>query len=82
MIIASGWNVRGVSTSVTRPRSLVFDSAGKLLVLQQSVGILAITLNGDGSVKDTHVVREDGQLNHGLAFSPDGKTLFARYALQ
>ena len=70
--------MRGVTTSVTYPRTLVFDNAGRLLVLQQKVGIIALTLNADGSVKSTAVVKQDSNFNHGLTLSPDGKKLYAR----
>ncbi|KAH7103746.1 soluble quino protein glucose dehydrogenase [Auriculariales sp. MPI-PUGE-AT-0066] len=75
--VAPGWNVQGVTTSLTSPRTLLFDAAGHLLVLQQRKGIIALTLNADGSVASTKVVRDDSELNHGLALSPDGRTLYA-----
>ncbi|EJD43586.1 soluble quino protein glucose dehydrogenase [Auricularia subglabra TFB-10046 SS5] len=73
---ATGWTARGIATDLTRPRSLLFDSAGHLLVLQSGAGIRGYTLAADGSVASSTTVRADAYLNHGIALSPDGKTLY------
>lgn len=75
--LASGWTLHGVANNLTSPRSLVFDKAGHLLVLQQNSGIVGLTLNHDGSVASSKTVRSDAFLNHGLTLSHDGRTLYA-----
>ena len=46
--IASGYQAAVVATGLTRPRSIKFDSAGNLLVLQAGVGISRIELQDNG----------------------------------
>ncbi|KAH6615266.1 soluble quino protein glucose/sorbosone dehydrogenase [Boeremia exigua] len=79
--VAPGFRVEVVANNLRRPRSIHFDSEGGLLVVEQSQGIKRIRLTGDGSC-----VRQDGEaqnvtvntnLNHGLALSEDGQTLYA-----
>ncbi|KZV91846.1 soluble quino protein glucose dehydrogenase [Exidia glandulosa HHB12029] len=77
MSVASGWTVNGVASGLASPRTLAFDSAGHLLVLQAGSGIVALTLNADGSVASKTTVRSDPYLNHGLTLSADSTTLYA-----
>ncbi|KAF7326136.1 Soluble quino protein glucose dehydrogenase [Mycena kentingensis (nom. inval.)] len=74
---ASGWKAEGFASGLTTPRGLIFDSAGNLLAVQQGVGIVGFTLNADGSAKSQKTVLNYTFLNHGIAFSADGKTIFA-----
>ncbi|KAG8531394.1 uncharacterized protein KY384_003023 [Bacidia gigantensis] len=80
-ITASGWKWSVVSTNISNPRSLQFDSAGRLIVLQSGHGITALTLEDDGGncVGETSrkVLKEDASFNHGLALSADGRTIYA-----
>jgi len=82
--VAPGFHVGVVANNLSRPRSIQFDSEGALLVVEASQGVRRITLTGDGSC-----VRQDGatqnltdntSLNHGLALSEDGRTLYASSA--
>lgn len=82
--VALGFHVEVVANNLSRPRSIQFDSEGALLVVEASQGVRRITLTGDGSC-----VRQDGatqnltdntSLNHGLALSEDGRTLYASSA--
>lgn len=52
-IVADGWSFSLVATGLTRPRSILFDSNGGLLVVQQGAGIvhLALTDGGDTCVE-------------------------------
>lgn len=47
-------------------------------MLEKGTGITALTLNSDGSVASRKTLLSYKYLNHGLALSVDGKTLFAR----
>jgi glucose/arabinose dehydrogenase len=83
-IVASGWTSRLIASNLTRPRGLIFDDEGNLLVLEQRVGIrrLAFTDGGGACLQlsqDTSVV-QNVSLTHGIAFSNDGNTLFASSA--
>ncbi|EJD41614.1 soluble quino protein glucose dehydrogenase [Auricularia subglabra TFB-10046 SS5] len=73
----TGWTVKGVANGLVRPRSLFFDTAGHLLVVDNGVGILGFTLSKDGSVASgPTVVWSNPDLNHGLTFSVNGKELY------
>ena len=79
--VASGYQAALVATGVSNPRGIAFDSSGNLLVIQSGSGIASLQLQDDGgtcvSVKSQKVVLEAKALNHGLALSQDGKTLYA-----
>ncbi|OCL01287.1 Auxilliary activities family 12 protein [Glonium stellatum] len=79
--VASGWEARVVATGLTKPRGIIFDSSGHLLVVQQGKGIgsLSLTDNGGACViagQPMDVIL-DSTLNHGIELSSDGKTLYA-----
>lgn len=70
-----------VATGLTDPRSIEFDSAGNLLVAEASKGITNLAFQDDGgiclTVKTKKTVIDASALNHGLALSQDGKTIYA-----
>jgi glucose/arabinose dehydrogenase len=83
-VTASGWASRLIAANLTRPRGLLFDASGNLLVLEQRVGIrrLAFADSGESCLQldqDSWVV-QNVSLTHGIAFSNDGETLFASSA--
>jgi glucose/arabinose dehydrogenase len=47
-IAADGWEYRLVAQGMKKPRSLLFDSDGALIVLDAGVGILRFSLQDDG----------------------------------
>lgn len=47
-VAADGWEYRLISTGLTAPRSIVFDSTGGLLVLDAGVGVRRLTLQDNG----------------------------------
>ncbi|KAH0533868.1 hypothetical protein FGG08_007511 [Glutinoglossum americanum] len=79
--IASGYTAAPVATGLFKPRGILFDTEGRILAVQQGKGIVGLTLNDAGgtcvSVKENKTVVENKDLNHGIALSPDGKTLYA-----
>ncbi|CAO1605060.1 hypothetical protein XANCAGTX0491_008594 [Xanthoria calcicola] len=70
-----------VATGLTKPRSIAFDTAGNLIVVESGAGISKLALQDDGgnclSVRERAVVVQNRELNHGLALSRDGSTLYA-----
>lgn len=46
--VASGYEVALVATGLAKPRSIVFDTLGNLLVVQQGVGIVNLVFQDDG----------------------------------
>ncbi|KAK7016344.1 soluble quino protein glucose dehydrogenase [Favolaschia claudopus] len=74
---ASGWTAHGFAAGLTSPRGVIFDKLGHLLVVQQGVGIVAFTLNSDGSAASQKTLLSYSFLNHGIALSADETVLFA-----
>lgn len=80
-VVADGYEVRVLLNDLEYPRHLVVDSEGNLLVAQQGgVGvsrvILEETAEGEVCATLSEVLIPDAALNHGIALTPDGTTLF------
>jgi glucose/arabinose dehydrogenase len=75
--LASGWKATKVAGGLTSPRSIQFDSAGNMLVVQSGKGISYHKMGTDGCIVSTKMLVSQNNLNHGIAMSPDGKTLYA-----
>lgn len=77
----SDWSYRLVATNLTKPRTILFDTSNNLLVLDAGAGIVHFTFDDQGdtclSVDQKTTLLEDEDLNHGLALSEDGETLYA-----
>lgn len=76
-VLASGWKATKVLGGLTSPRSIVFDSAGNMLVVQSGKGISYHTMTADGCISSTKTLISLNSLNHGIQLSADGKTLYA-----
>lgn len=65
--LAPGYTARLVANNLTRPRSIHFDTTGKLLVVEGGRGITALTLTDDGgsclSVANKQTVIADTNVN-------------------
>ncbi|CRK13859.1 hypothetical protein BN1723_002076 [Verticillium longisporum] len=75
-VVADGWSFGLVASKLSRPRSILFDSNGALLVVDSGVGIKRLLLEDEGG---TCIYANNGSviLNHGIALSNDGRTLYA-----
>ena len=73
--VASGYQLALVATGLTSPRSLEFDSAGNLLVVQKGVGIINLVLTDGGgsclSVKSSKNVVQNSGVSYGSLVSPE-----------
>ncbi|KAK0628841.1 hypothetical protein B0T17DRAFT_505462 [Bombardia bombarda] len=88
-VIAPGYAAQLVVSGLIKPRGMVFDSTGALLVVQAGAGIIRIEfhkpgedesrncLEGLGSMTQVTNLVENKNLNHGIELSSDGKTLYA-----
>ncbi|QUC21958.1 uncharacterized protein UV8b_06199 [Ustilaginoidea virens] len=80
-VAAKGWSYRVVANGFARPRGLVFDQNHGLLVIDSGVGLTHLTLRDNGgtclSVTNNKTLVRSKELNHGIALSLDGKTLYA-----
>ncbi|KAF2742566.1 iron reductase domain protein [Sporormia fimetaria CBS 119925] len=77
---AAGWKVAKVAGNLVQPRSIIFDSAGNLLLVQNGLGITAHTIGSDGCFTSSKTIISQRNLNHGIVLSGDGKTLYASSA--
>lgn len=73
---ADGWRVVKLSGDVLRPRAVVVDTLGNLLVLENGKGLSVHTLGADGCISSSKMLIEDGSLNHGLHISPTGDRIY------
>lgn len=78
--VADGWNYTLIGTGLSKPRGLVFDTEGHLLILQAGFGLTVHTIGANGCIASSKTLIQNNQLNHGLALSPDGKTVYVSAA--
>lgn len=79
--LAPGYQAQLIATNLTKPRGLIFDSEGHLLVVQQGVGVISLSVQNTGShclkISQKVDVVQNANLTHGITLSSDGKTLYA-----
>ncbi|CAK7202694.1 hypothetical protein SEUCBS139899_005421 [Sporothrix eucalyptigena] len=83
-VVAPGWTAQLIAQGLTTPRSLRFDDAGALLVVQQGKGIQRLTFDDYGGTclvvkTSTSVVANTG-LTHGIELLSETNTLYASTA--
>lgn len=81
--LAPGYKAQLIARNLTKPRGLIVDSDGRLLVVQQQVGITSLRIRDRGGclgVSEKTDLVKDADLTHGIALSGDGKTLYASSA--
>jgi len=80
--IAGGYTYQLLTNKLRRPRNLVFDTNGNLLVSGDPDGIFVLKIRegaGGCVIYDGKTLLEDTsglKLNHGLALSKDGRKLW------
>ncbi|KAG0634320.1 hypothetical protein HOY80DRAFT_928906 [Tuber brumale] len=81
--ILNGYTYQVLTNQLNRPRNLVFDTNGNILVSGDPNGIYILRTREGGRgcvIYDGKTLLENSsglKLNHGLALSKDGRTLFA-----
>ncbi|KAK3373146.1 hypothetical protein B0T24DRAFT_649207 [Lasiosphaeria ovina] len=75
--VASGWSAMKIAGGLKQVRHVIWDSEGHMLVSQATRGISVHTFGADGCINSTSLLISGAQLNHGLALTPDSKTLYA-----
>ena len=81
--LAAGYKAQLIAQNLTKPRGLIVDSDGQLLVVQQQVGITSLSIqdqNGCLTVSKKTDLVKNANLTHGITLSGDGKTLYASSA--
>ncbi|KAK4444662.1 soluble quino protein glucose/sorbosone dehydrogenase [Podospora aff. communis PSN243] len=83
---AEGYQARLIVSGLSRPRGIIFDKSGNLLVVETRSGaIKQINFASDDKATclaagQTRTLVSMPELNHGIQISPDGKTLYASSA--
>ncbi|KAK3328566.1 hypothetical protein B0T19DRAFT_194890 [Cercophora scortea] len=75
--LASGWSAVKIAGGLKQVRTVIWDTKGNMLVSQATKGVSVHSFGADGCVNSTTMLITGGGLNHGLALTPDGKTLYA-----
>ncbi|KAF5662047.1 l-sorbosone dehydrogenase [Fusarium heterosporum] len=80
-VTAPNWEYSVIANKLRRPRGLVFDTEGALLVIDSGNGIVRFELEDGGGTclqvkKKTTLLKKDN-LNHAIALSRDGRTIYA-----
>ncbi|KAI8626559.1 soluble quino protein glucose dehydrogenase [Xylariaceae sp. FL1651] len=74
---APGWSSVKVADGLHSPRDLIFDGQGRLLIVQEGVGLSQHTVDASGCISGTRLLVSNVDLNHGICLSADGNTLCA-----
>lgn len=75
--VASGWSVMKIAGGMRGVRTVIWDTNGNMLVSEAGKGISVHTFGDNGCINSTATLISNAQLNHGLAITPDGTTLYA-----
>ncbi|TLD30435.1 hypothetical protein PspLS_02659 [Pyricularia sp. CBS 133598] len=79
--VAPGWQAQVVASGLKKPRSIEFDTEGGLLVVDAGAGVFRLVFEDHGGTcleeKERVLLINNTALNHGLALSADGNSLFA-----
>ena len=82
--VAPGYKAQLIAQNLTDPRGITFDSQGNLLVVEQLLGIVSLSIEDQGDnclrVTKSKNLTQNTNLTHGIALSNDGKTLYASSA--
>jgi glucose/arabinose dehydrogenase len=70
--VADGWSFVKLAGSLNKPRSVVVDKLGNLLVVQQGTGVSVHTIGTDGCISSSKSLISSVGINHGLTITPDG----------
>ncbi|KAI0157228.1 soluble quino protein glucose dehydrogenase [Xylariaceae sp. FL1272] len=75
--LASGWSVVKIAGGLKQVRTVIWDTNGNMLVSEATKGISVHTFGTNGCVNSSTTLIANTALNHGLALTPDGTTLYA-----
>ncbi|KAL2061658.1 hypothetical protein VTL71DRAFT_7035 [Oculimacula yallundae] len=76
-VVAEGWRATKVKGGLGTARSVIFDTAGNILIVENGKGITAHTVGSDGCITSSKTIIAQTNLNHGIALDPNGTTLYA-----
>lgn len=65
-VVGSGWTAQLIATNLTKPRGIIFDKSGALLVVQQGSGIVRLRFTDHGGtclvVNETKTIVENSDV--------------------
>lgn len=64
--VANGYEARLIAQGLQKPRGIIFDNKGNLLVVERGTGVTSFTVDGSGScvnLKDKTTVVGDGTVS-------------------
>lgn len=78
-VVGSGWTAQIIANGLTKPRGIVFDANGALLLVQQGVGILRMTFVDNGGTclvlhETTTLVEDDDVGSLPISFQREVRT--------
>lgn len=69
--LGPGWQGQLIANGFTKPRTIHFDTAGSLIVLDSGVGVRRVRLDDNGgtclSVEENELLIDDTEVNHDTA---------------
>ncbi|KAI0508837.1 soluble quino protein glucose dehydrogenase [Xylaria bambusicola] len=74
---APGWSYLKVGGGLHSPRDLVLDGKGRLLIIEEGLGLSQHIVDANGCITNSRLLISDPDLNHGICLSADGKILYA-----
>ncbi|KAI0416509.1 soluble quino protein glucose dehydrogenase [Xylaria grammica] len=74
---APGWSYVKVADGLHSPRDLIFDGQGRLLIIEEEIGLSQHLMDAHGCITHTRLLIENPDLTHGICLSADGETLYA-----
>ncbi|KAI0191637.1 soluble quino protein glucose dehydrogenase [Astrocystis sublimbata] len=77
---APGWTYTKVFGGLHNPRDLTIDHQGRLLIVEDGTGVSQHLVDANGCIINSRRLISNPDLNHGLALSADGHTLYASSA--
>ncbi|KFA60619.1 hypothetical protein S40285_07941 [Stachybotrys chlorohalonatus IBT 40285] len=77
---ASGWGFLKLAGGLRAPRGMAVDTNGNLLIIQVGLGLTAHTIGTNGCISGARTLISRPQLTHGVALTPDGRTLYVSSA--
>ncbi|KAI1206080.1 uncharacterized protein F4807DRAFT_470490 [Annulohypoxylon truncatum] len=78
--LAKDWKAAKVADGLHSPRGLALDGEGRLLIVEEGMGISQHTVDTNGCITSSRVLISMPALNHGIYMGSDGGALYASSA--
>ncbi|KAI1383752.1 soluble quino protein glucose/sorbosone dehydrogenase [Hypoxylon trugodes] len=78
--LAQGWAAVKVADGLSSPRGIVVDESGRLLIVEEGMGISQHTIDINGCIVSSRKLVSMPILNHGIYFELNNRSLYASSA--